>query len=345
MTRRGVGNRCSDVVRYVLSHSPTGSSCACQQQNYVCEDIAVFLDFENCIPSDQERPLFLELQSILEQCFVCIECLSSYGAGATAERSKALQEYEDLQVQEHAFKIIKEHVRRIRCYFELAQRIEQVIPNLLWELCSGPLPPAEQIESAQALCKQFAHLIDFVFHFDAIKMNTPSLQNDFSFYKRVITRSEQSARDSEADCSLELAGTISMFLASPTPMLHSLAKATTEFVENHPDLPTSNTTETLAVVIQIFHHNLQNKEFYERFSDHDRDLLMRVMVGAVVLYDHIDSNGAFTRQSPIDIRGVVDVIKLHGNEQQINQLMNALRYTTKHLNGADTPKSIKAQFV
>jgi len=56
---------------------------------------------------------------------------------------------------------------------------------LLWELCSGPLPPAEHIESAQALCKQFAHLIDFVFHFDAIKMNTPSLQNDFSFYKFV----------------------------------------------------------------------------------------------------------------------------------------------------------------
>lgn len=41
------------------------------------------------------------------------------------------------------------------------------------------------------------------------------------------------------------------------------------------------------------------------------------MVGAVVLYDHIDASGAFTRQSPIDIRGVIDVIKLHGSEQQV----------------------------
>ena len=49
-----------------------------------------------------------------------------------------------------------------------------------------------------------------------------------------------------------------MFLASPTPMLNSLAKATTEFVDNHPDLPTSNTTETLAVVIQVFN-------FFEKF--------------------------------------------------------------------------------
>jgi hypothetical protein len=62
---------------------------------------------------------------------------------------------------------------------------------------------------------------------------------------------------------------------------------------------------------------LANKEFYERFSIHDRDLLMRVMVGSVVLYDYIDTNGAFTRQSPIDIRGIIDVIKLHGNEQQV----------------------------
>lgn len=69
--------------------------------------------------------------------------------------------------------------------------------------------------------------------------------------RRVITRSEQSACDSESVCSLELAGNISMFLASPTPMLHSLAKATTEFVDNHPDLPISNTTETLTVVIQV----------------------------------------------------------------------------------------------
>jgi hypothetical protein len=82
----------------------------------------------------------------------------------------------------------------------LAQRIEQVsppslnigqyslkvVPNLLWELCSGPLPPAEQIDSAQALCKQFAHLIDFVFRFDALKMNTPALQNDFSFFKSIF---------------------------------------------------------------------------------------------------------------------------------------------------------------
>ena len=58
-----------------------------------------------------------------------------------------------------------------------------MLPSLLWELCSGPLPPAEQIDSAQALCKQLARLIDFVFRFDSLKMNTPAIQNDFSFFR------------------------------------------------------------------------------------------------------------------------------------------------------------------
>ena len=58
-----------------------------------------------------------------------------------------------------------------------------MVPNLLWELCSGPLPPAEQIDSTQALCKQLARIVDFVLRFDALKMITPALQNDFSFYR------------------------------------------------------------------------------------------------------------------------------------------------------------------
>lgn len=353
MTRRGGSTRCGDVVRYVLGHTSPGPNCTGSgsdgrqhSHEYCCaeEAAAVFLDFEHCLPSEQERPLFLELESLLKQCASSVACLATYGPGAASERSKALQQYEDEQVQKHAFTVIRQHVRRIRAYYELAQRIEAIVPNLLWELCSGPLPPVEQIDSAQALCKQFAHLIDFVFRFDAIKMNTPALQNDFSFYKRVISRSEQAAREAEWDCSLELANTISMFLAAPTPMLNAMATATTGFVRSHPALPVSNTTETLAAVVQIFRHNLENKEFYERLTPADRSLVLRVMVGAVVLFDHIDAGGAFCRQAPIDVRAVVEVIQRIGADQEINQLMNALRYTSKHLNDADTPKSMKALF-
>lgn len=53
---------------------------------------------------------------------------------------------------------------------------------------AGPLPPAEQLDSLQATCRQFARFIDFALSFDAIKMFTPALQNDFSFYRRAMSR-------------------------------------------------------------------------------------------------------------------------------------------------------------
>lgn len=55
--------------------------------------------------------------------------------------------------------------------------------------------------------------------------------------------------------SPDLANTISLFLASPTPMLSALTTATLNFVVIHADLPVANTTDTLATIAQVFHLN------------------------------------------------------------------------------------------
>lgn len=54
---------------------------------------------------------------------------------------------------------------------------------------------------------------------------------------------------------------------------------------------------------------LERKDFCERLSRDAQNFFLRVMVGALILYDHIDFNGAFCRQSPIDLRAVVNVIR------------------------------------
>ncbi|CAJ0603683.1 unnamed protein product [Cylicocyclus nassatus] len=61
----------------------------------------------------------------------------------------------------------------------------QLVPELIWDLCSGPLSPEEQLDRKQSLARQ-ARLVDFVLDFDAAKMCTPALQNDFSRYRRAI---------------------------------------------------------------------------------------------------------------------------------------------------------------
>lgn len=46
----------------------------------------------------------------------------------------------------------------------------QLVPELLWDLCSGPLPPEEQLDRKQSLARQLARLVDFVLDFDAAKV-------------------------------------------------------------------------------------------------------------------------------------------------------------------------------
>lgn len=85
-------------------------------------------------------------------------------------------------------------------------------------------------------------------------------------------------------------------------------------------------------------------ENWQKLSDYIRLFTIRVMVGAIILYDHVDSAGAFCKDSPIDMRSAVELIKARTESEQSETLLNALRYTTKHLNDGSTPKSVRAIF-
>ncbi len=67
---------------------------------------------------------------------------------------------------------------------------------------------------------------------------------------------------------------------------------------------------------------------------------LRVMVASVVLYDHIHPNGVF-KSTELNVKSVIKGIQTYGGNQ-MEQLMNALRFTTKHLNDSDTKKDIKS---
>lgn len=327
------GGSCAEVVRSVLLAHCDGSRTE-------LPDINIFLDFENAVPSESEVHLFTLADKVLEQAEFLLEDISHYGPGASAEIRVAIQQPDNIAAQSKALELLDKLVARIRMYYELSQKIEQITPLLLWELCSGPLPPAEQLDALQATCRQFARLIDFVLLFDSCKMCTPALQNDFSFYRRSMSREA----GGKYSINLELANTISLFLASPTPMLSALTTATVGFVMNHSDLPVTNTTDTLATVVQICRYMVSNEENWERMSESSRIFTMRVMVGAIILYDHIDNAGAFCKDSPIDIRSIVELIKSQPKSDQAESLLNALRYTTKHLNDGSTPKSVRSLF-
>lgn len=89
--------------------------------------------------------------------------------------------------------------------------------------------------------------------------------------------------------------------------------------------------------------------------------VLRVMVGLVILYDHVHPQGVFFKGSNVDVSNSNDLISIKqfliiGSYFQVKGcvkllkdqpscksegLLNALKYTTKHLNEENTPKNIK----
>jgi len=67
---------------------------------------------------------------------------------------------------------------------------------------------------------------------------------------------------------------------------------------------------------------------------------LRAMTGSIILFDHLHSIGAFAKKSPINIKGCINVLKTY-TTSPTDGLLNALRFTTIHLNEPETPASIK----
>lgn len=76
---------------------------------------------------------------ILEQANILLEDVKHYSVGASVEIRIAIQQPNNKDAQRGALDILSKLVMQIRAYYELSQRIEQIIPLLLWDLCSGML--------------------------------------------------------------------------------------------------------------------------------------------------------------------------------------------------------------
>eukprot|EP00064_Thunnus_orientalis_P022579 superscaffoldBa00007736_g22785 len=66
-------------------------------------------------------------------------------------------------------------------------------------------------------------------------MTNPAIQNDFSYYRRTISRMRINNLSADAgnEVNNELANRMSLFYASATPMLKTLSDAMTKFVSDY----------------------------------------------------------------------------------------------------------------
>ena len=192
-------------------------------------------------------------------------------------------------------------------------------------------------------------------------MTTPAIQNDFSYYRRTLSRMKmsdnvrndpaliewliahskksttiffffhfQAAGMNDLIVRDELANKMSLFYAYPTPMLNSITTATTNFVSSvrllyfdfdfffiwflswwvhflsllqNDTIPQENVTLTLATMATVCHNAVDNPEFSAKYTNPQTPIFcLRVMVGMIILYDHIHPQGAFVKGGPIQVK-------------------------------------------
>ncbi|KAI8058971.1 uncharacterized protein B0P05DRAFT_277397 [Gilbertella persicaria] len=304
-------------------------------------------DLENAVPSNQELQLYNRLSSVLiKPCPALLHLLKSYVPASKQIRDAIAKPTPENEAS--AWDTVSLTVDILRDIYEYSIDLSNHLPKLLSVLCEGDVN--KNLEKNQGLARLFAELLDFVFEFDRLKMQSPTLQNDFSYYRRMLQRgrySDNTSDQSISDLRSEMieddqANHISLFIAYPTPMLKCIIDITAEFVSKN-QLQKSVGGWLAALWATCFNTVSKKKNQNPEISA----FCMKVMVVSIILYDHIDPNGAFYKHSPINIKNSVKIIQTINNnlnaskECNADNLLSALRYNSKHLNDDTTPKNVR----
>lgn len=135
-------------------------------------------------------------------------------------------------------------------------------------------------------------------------MRNPTMQNDFSYYRRMLQRGRYGTAPDESTSDLrsamdqsDEANRISLFIAYPTPMLKCVIDTTTEFVTKH--RLQRSVGDCLTALWAACFQTVNKKR---ALSPELVGFCLKVMVVSIILYDHIDPSGVFSKNSPINVR-------------------------------------------
>lgn len=301
--------------------------------------VDIILNFEGAEPqSEDEKRIHAQVATVLNKGPGILEKLTHY-PGCEEFIRKAITS-PGPENEEAAWNAVLPAVDQLKEFYDFSLELEECFPKLLIALCREL--PKDSLANQQALAKQLADVLDFVLRFDDAKMINPAIQNDFSYYRRTLNRMKLSKKDMNLTIRDELANRMSLFFAYPTPMMNALSETTVKFLnEDDSGVPKDNVTDALATMANVCQHMIEEKTFP---SESTNLLCLRAMTGAIILYDHLQPLGAFHKKSPINMRGCILVLKNYppsGGSSPAAGLLNAIRFTTKHLNDIETPTNIK----
>jgi len=291
-----------------------------------------YIDFENAKPNtEDEEAVYNDIQIVLGQAAAMVQDIKEYQGADMFIRSAISSP--SPETENAAWDAICPIVLKLKSYYDYSNKLNQAVPPIVAELAKSPIGEHGYPELSECMVKQFCDVVSFAFEFDGYKIRNPSIQNDFAYYKRRMART--GGKESELPVNHELAAHISMFYATATPMLTGICNSVQELFKKS-DLKVAQTLETM---IEVTIRMLENVETSSKLQSPEDTLkfILRVMTGLIIIYDHVHDQGAFSKKTPVDIRAAIAVLQ-NANE---DVLLDAIRYSTKHINDDSTPAKIK----
>jgi len=215
--------------------------------------------------------------------------------------------------------------------YEYSEEIADVAPKLLGPMCKSADTEGTLVNQT-ALTKLLCDLFNFILQFDDRKMINPNVQNDFSFFRRSLQKLKTAGKHKMTD---EKANKISLFFAYPTPMMKMLTQLVRE-----QDL--GITKEEIIQGLSLLANVCLDMVEKQMFQDVETNTYcLRSMIASIILLDHLTDNGIFCRKSTVNIKNAIIILREKQDEFNTVGLINALKFTTIHLNDPETPITIK----
>jgi len=349
----------------------------------VNEKFGIFLDFESDdVKPDPNSGFSLKLEEKVRKSEAVLENLKSYGTGgkkfifeATANPST--------EVQDATWEKMVPLISSLVDCKNMTDELNQLVPEILGQMWTGvgesrdSNPILEIFKDHMFMMLQLGKILDIDMRFDAMKMMAQNISNDISYVKRQFTLRQKSRKavveeKYASNINIQNLEALSMFYISGTPALNNIIAIITKFFKDADtkDEPLELIVSFSKICIKILGSDIRSN--FQKFGT--IGMVQRIMVATALLYDHLSVNGVFAKDSPINIKSVVEILEEEAGIKrartkskssgltvtnppgatdrasyqeltaQAKNLLNFLKYSNKHLKDQSTPKNVQQMF-
>lgn len=308
----------------------------------------VFLDFKNAKPTLQEETLYNEVKEAIKDYPKFLEEIEAFD-GCESEIQRSIEKPGSPDLEEATWKALIPRIKCLHQQYLFSITVQEVLPRLLDQVCPSSKDKedtiVESLDRNQSTTTLLAEILYFILKFDELKLSNASIQNVFPYYRRYHGKRKAADPNCYVPVQEDVADKMTLFFASPTPMLTAVLDTMTKYMEKGNEDSVENVTHCLLILANVCKEMVATPESCAKIeSSGSIDFVLRVMVTVIIMYDHLHPVGAYSKKGNVDIRSFIKLLKNPSHLSTSEGLINCLRYRSKNVYSFDTPKNVKLMF-